>query len=57
MAPEDVWHKARIKRKKGTKGEREVSPATFLQELDTALDEIHGKLDELLGEVRTLRKS
>ncbi|MFI7449529.1 peptidoglycan recognition family protein [Nonomuraea sp. NPDC049714] len=54
-----VWHDARIKMNKGEKTESERSPASVLQELETEqdriksrLDELGGKLDEVLAELR-----
>lgn len=50
----DVWHKARVKRKKGTAQEREVSPAAFLQELEEEQDEIRKTLAKVLTKLDDL---
>ncbi|MEV4837801.1 peptidoglycan recognition family protein [Nonomuraea sp. NPDC049486] len=47
VSADDLWHKARIKRKKGTLEEREVSPASFLQELEMEQDAQSVQLDRI----------
>jgi hypothetical protein len=54
VTPDDVWHQARIKRNKGEPTEEEVSPAAFLQELETEQDAIRAKLDLILEEIQAL---
>jgi hypothetical protein len=54
-----IWHDARIKLNKGEKGEASISPAAYLQELETEqdrikvrLDGLDEKLDQVLAELR-----
>jgi hypothetical protein len=56
MTPDQVWHDARIYVNKGEQGEKKISPAAYLQELETEqdrtqkrLDAIEAKLDQLLA--------
>lgn len=54
VSADDLWHKARIKRKKGTPDEREVSPASFLQELEETQDAHTAQLnriEKMLGQL------
>ncbi|HEX4816712.1 MAG TPA: peptidoglycan recognition family protein [Nonomuraea sp.] len=53
-----VWHDARIKLNRGEKTEKSISPAAYLQEIETEqdriktrLDELHAKLDQVLAKL------
>ncbi|MEU4578916.1 hypothetical protein [Nonomuraea sp. NPDC023979] len=53
-----IWHDARIKLNKGEKGEESISPAAYLQEIETGqdrtdarLDRVEAKLDQLLAKL------
>ncbi|MEV4173968.1 CHAP domain-containing protein [Nonomuraea sp. NPDC049709] len=43
----DVWHKAKVRVNKGQEGEKDISPAAYLQEIETEQDRIKSKLDAL----------
>jgi len=50
------WHDARIKLNKGEKGETSISPAAYLQRLETEQDAIKRQLDEVLVKLDALTR-
>lgn len=63
MDVDAVWHDARIKLNKGEETEKSISPAAYLQEIETEqdrtqerLDRIESKLDAMLVQLSSLGK-